>query len=263
MHYLCVTPERAKKTTMIMQALAKGCPGEHRIITGEPPADEHPFVVWGQEWLTLRIVPEAVRQGRPWWGIDNGYWAPARGTARGYYRLTYRSMSPVLLPLSADLRAPQRILLRPWRQDGSIVVLAMPGIHFGLALGLDVAGWSERIEARVRAATQRPVIVRRRDSKVPLAQHLRSAWALVTHSSNVAVDAAIAGVPVFVEPTSAAAPIGRLDLNLESPLRPGRSHWLRSLSSQHFTLDEMASGLAWHWMERIARQVDHADVSSP
>jgi hypothetical protein len=261
-HYLCITPERAEKTTMMMEALARGCPGPHRVITGAPPDDGEPFVVWGQEWLTLRIVPAAVQQHRPFWTIDNGYWNPARGGAFGYYRLCYRGMSPVYLPSSADLRPARSILLRPWRHGGTVVVVAMPGVHFGLALGLDVAGWCKTIVERVRAATDRPVIIRQRDSTMSLDQQLNVASALVTHSSNVAVDAAIRGCPVFVEPTSAAAPIGRLDLDLEHPIRPGRARWLRSLASQHFTLDEMASGIAWHWMHRIARQVDDGEVSS-
>lgn len=256
MHYLCVTPERELKTTMIMRALARGFGAEaHRVINGEPPDDENPFVVWGQEWLTLRIVPQAYERGRPFWCIDNGYWNPARGTDRGYYRLTYRSMTPVLLPKTDDLRMAV-VPLRAWRGDGRHVVLAMPGVHFGAALGIDVGEWCARIEGELRAHTDRPIKIRLRDSRIPLSRDLDRAWALVTHSSNVAVDAVIAGMPVFVAPTSAAAPVGRTDLDIENPVMPPRKRWLRSLASQHFTIAEMASGEAWRWMRRIAKQVD-------
>lgn len=256
MHYLCVTPEREYKTSMMMRALARGFGAEPcRIINGDPPEDEHPFIVWGQEWLTMRIVPHAVEQKRPFWCIDNGYWNPARGTDRGYYRLTYRSMTPVLFPKGDDLRHAV-VPLREWRRRGKHVLLAMPGVHFGMALGIDVSGWCERIEARLKDATGRPIRIRPRESRTPLAHDLTGAWALVTHSSNVAVDAVIAGIPIFVEPTSAAAPVGRTDLDIENAVTPGRKRWLRSLASQHFTIAEMASGEAWRWMQRIARQVD-------
>lgn len=256
MIYLLVTPEREAKTRMLMESLAAGMGRRDcRVIVGEPPDDDNPFVVWGQDWLTLRIVPEAYRRGRPFWTIDNGYWQPGRGAARGYYRFCYRSMSPVLLPKTADLRQPT-VALRPWRVDGRHVLLAMPGVHFGIALGIDVAGWVADIADELRRHTDRQIKVRPRDSQAPLAGDFAGAWCVVTHSSNVAVDAVIAGIPVFVAPTSAAGPVGRTDLEIEQPVMPGRNGWLRSLASQHFTVAEMRAGVARTWMQRIAMQVD-------
>lgn len=255
--YLAVTPEREEKTTMLMRALAAGIPGS-QVVIGEPPDDGLPFVVWGQEWLTLRIVPKALREGRPFWTLDNGYWNPARGTARGYYRFCYRGMSPVLLPEPPTRRTPTA-QLKPWRKNGGHVLLAMPGVHFGMALGIDVKGWCATIVGEVYARTQklgRELRVRTRNETRPLARDLDGCWAVVTHSSNVAVDAAIAGIPVFVASTSAAAPVGRTDLDLANPVTPGRNHWLRSLASQQFTVAEMRDGTAGHWMRRIADWVD-------
>lgn len=257
MIYLLITPEREPKTRMMMEALAAGFGRRDcHIIVGEPPDDDHPFVVWGQDWLTMRIVPEAHRRGRPFWTIDNGYWHPARGTIRGYYRICYRGMSPVLLPKTADLRRPT-IELKPWREDGRHVLLAMPGVHFGMALGIDVPGWCETIYAELRRHTDRPIKIRPRDTRDPLTADLAGGWCCVTHSSNVAVDAAIAGIPVFVAPTSPAAPVGRTDLEIEEPIMPGRKRWLWSLASQHFTIPEMKAGIARDWMRRIAMQVDN------
>jgi hypothetical protein len=255
MIWCCITPEREPKTRMMMTALAAGIGREARVVTGAPPDDGNPFVVWGQEWLTMRIVPKAYREGRPFWTLDNGYWWPARGTANGFYRFCYRGMSPVYLPKAPDLRQ-QAVPLQPWRDGGRHVLIAMPGAQFGAALGIDVPAWCDRIIHRVCAATDRPIRVRSRDSTTPLARDLSDCYALVTHSSNVAVDAAIAGIPVFVEPTSAAVPIGRTDLELEEPVRPGRNRWLWSLASQQFSISEMHAGTAWRWMQRIATEVD-------
>jgi hypothetical protein len=258
-HYCCITPERERKTRMMMEALAAGFGDEpHCIVHGEPPEDEHPFIVWGQEWLTLRTVPQAVKQRRPWWHLDNGYWNPARGGNRGYYRMTYRSLSPVLLPRSDDLRIAQ-VPLKPWNKNGGHVLFGYPGVHFGMALDLDVKGWCDRVFPEIYERTQklgRELRVRTRDTTRPLADDLKDCLALVTHSSNVAVDAVIAGVPVFVQPTSPAAPVGRLDFDFANPVTPPRKWWLRSLASQHFSLGEMRQGIAWHWMQRIAAEVD-------
>jgi hypothetical protein len=243
---------------MMMEALAAGLGDEpHRVIVGEPPDDLSPLVVWGQEWLALRVIPPSARQRRPFFWLDNGFWDPARGTDRGYYRITYRSPSPVLLR-DEGLREPT-VALKPWRDDGKHVLFATPGIHFGMALNYDVAGWCDRALWHVHEQCERigrPLRIRPRDSKRPLADDLEDCWALVTHSSNVAVDAVIAGIPVFCQPSCPAAPVARLDINLAEPVTPDRAHWLRSLQSQHFLVSEMASGIAWRWMQRIAAEVD-------
>lgn len=242
-----------------MNALRHGFRDEpHQMVLGLPPNDEFPFVVWGQEWTALEAIPEAIKVGRPFWHIDNGFWNPARGTARGYYRLTYRSMTPVYLSKDLPLRVPTARLV-PWRKDGNHVLLAMPGVHFGLALGIDVGGWCAEIAQTVRKICNeigRPLRIRERDCKRRLSDDFLGAWAVVTHSSNVAVDAAISGIPVFVQPTSAAAPVGKIDLDLANPIMPGRDRWIRSLASQHFTLGEMQNGIAAKWMKLISEIVD-------
>lgn len=238
----------------MMDALRLGFKGEpNAVVFGAPPEDEHPFVVWGQEWTALETIPKAIKQNRPFWHLDNGFWNPARGTPRGYYRITYRSMTPILLENNGKLRVPT-VRLEPWRKMGSHILLAMPGVHFGAALGIDVRSWSETIPATIRNLCEkigRPLRIRERHEKRPLRDDLFGAWALVTHSSNVAVDAVLSGIPVFVAPTSPAAPVGKLDLDLENPVFPGRDRWLRSLASQQFTISEMQNGTAQFWMKRI------------
>lgn len=262
MIYLCITPERAPKTSMIMSALMAGSAGEGRLVDGEPPDDGNPFVVWGQEWLALRIIPRAVASGRPFWHIDNGFWQPGRGKPTGYYRFCYRGMTPAFLPKNDSLRPSAGAVMRPWRERGDHVVLAMPGVHYGLALGYDVQGWCDRIVYDLPRLTDRRILVRPRDARRPLQDDLKDAWALVTHSSNVGVDAVLAGIPVFVAPTSPAAPVGRTDLEIEAAISPGRARWARSLASQHFTPAEMRAGIAWHWMQRIAQHVDEARAAA-
>lgn len=260
MIYLCITPERQLKTRRLMDALAEGLKVHRRpfrIIVGAPPDDMNPFVVWGQVWLSMKIIPPALRKHRPFWYIDNGYVKPARGGAHGYYRFTYRSMSPILLDENPRfVLRPLPFSLAPWRVDGKHILIAMPGAGFGKALGIDVPHWISTIEDRVRKTTTRPIIIRKKDAPTPLAKHLHDCWALVTHSSNVAVDAVIAGIPVFVEPTSPAAPVGRCDLDFENPFMPDRTQWAYSLFNQQFTLGEMRSGIAHEWMTLIERQVD-------
>jgi hypothetical protein len=245
---------------MIMAALAAGTGGE--FVYGTPPDDKVPFAVWGQVWLSMRIIPKALADGRPFWHIDNGFYLPARGTPTGYYRMTYCSPSPIRLDWHPEMEERISIVsVKPWREDGDHVLLAYPGVDFGLAFGFNCQRWIDTAYDRIRAATNRKVILRSKTARRPLANDLHNCWALVTHSSNVAVDAVLAGIPVVVARSSPAAPVGRITLDIEDPVMPDRGRWLGSLLSQQFTLDEMRSGIAAKWMARIKDQVDfHAST---
>lgn len=232
-----------------MEALHKGSPDNTRLIEGPPPNDGNPFVVWGQLWTALEILPYATRTGRPFWHIDNGYYRSAGGRPTGYYRITYNGMTPAYF----DMNHPRLdVGFAPWRKDGKHIVLAMPGEHFGKPLGVNIARWRNTIQGNIAANSDRQVLVRQKAGRnLPLAHDLRNAWALVTHSSTAAVEAVRHGIPVFVSPMSAAAPVGNLDLaNLENPAMPTRNRWWQSLMWQQFTLNEMQAGIAWPIMMR-------------
>lgn len=256
MLWCCITPERTHKTRVIMQAFAKGWPGG-RVIRGRPPNSDHPFVVWGQLFLTLEIVPDAIRRNRPFWIIDNGYHLPARGGSVGYYRLTYRGLMPAIFEQPDYDRANKfSVKIEPWRKTGRHILFASPGHGYGQCLGLDMARWQKKTLHRLDAITDRPIIVRDKILSRPLDDDFRDCWAVVTHSSNVAVQAVLRGIPVFVEPTSAAASVGNLDLtNLESPVMPdNREAWWASLLGQQFSIPEMANGTAYRYLSKVIEQ---------
>jgi len=255
--HCCITPERERKTARIMNALQGGQVGA-RVHWGAPPDDPLPFVVWGQAWLALKIVPEAIKHSRPWFHVDNGFVLPAGGGVNGYYRITYRGLSPILLNDPPPIRQPLcNIGLKPWRQAGDHVLLALPGRDFGLCMGLNMREWIAKAQYYIRQKTKRKIIIRDKGDPRPLREQLRGCWSLVTHSSNVAVDAVMAGVPVFVAPTSPAAPVGRTDLEIESPIMPDREQWWASLMAQQFTLQEMYAGVASAHMHMVRKQVGY------
>jgi len=249
--WCCIEPARIEKTTPIMEAMAQGFGGKTCI--GPPPDDGEMFAVWGQMWLALDLIPKALKSGRPFLQIDNGFVQPARGTLIGYYRISYNGLSPLLHddPPATRINVP----MLPWRASGSHVILALPGGGFGRAIGLDMGAWIQRSQSKLRRATGRHIIVRPKKSGRTIDADMRNCWALVTHSSNVAVDAVISGVPVFVAPTSPAAPVGNLDLaKMESPQMPDRGPWFDSLMAQQFTVDEMRSGLAREYMQMVIQR---------
>lgn len=263
--WLCLTPNRLAKTRAIMSALKEGWPGA-RLIVGAPPDDGLPFVVWGQIWLAEEIIVRAYPSSRKFYQIDNGFMLPAQGRPYGYYRFMYSrpdavavTDEPLLIErmlVAADELKPK---FKPLRQDGEHVLIGMPGPEFGRAHGLDMPAWIETIVDRVKAHTARPLRVRDRMATSPLADDLRHCWAVVTHSSNIAVDAIRAGIPVFVEPTSMAWPVGNHELSqIETPYFPDevrRGRWWASLMCQQFSLNEMRRGVAYRFLTAIHQPV--------
>jgi hypothetical protein len=254
---------RAEKSRMVMEALCAGWREPAQCINGDPPDDDNPFAIYGQVWGAERLLPTAIRRKRPFWYIDNGYWKPGRGGPHGYYRVTYRGMAPVFLKDSAIDRAQSmNARMMPWRRSGRHILFALPGREYGSAIGLNMADWIIRSRRHLAGRTSRPIKERDKWCPRPLEHDLRDCWAVVTHSSNVAVDAVIAGIPVFVESGSPAAPVGNLSLDaLETPVMPDRDAWWSSLMSQQFTLQEMRDGTAYKLLDLVRKQVDAVEMN--
>jgi hypothetical protein len=140
--------------------------------------------------------------------------------------------------------------IKPWQRDGRHILVCLQGFKFGRPWGIDIKRWNWSGVKRIKGCTDRPIVVRPkplyRKSSVPLETDMEGAWCVVTHSSTAAVKAVLAGVPVFCEPTCAAAVVGCTDLSqIENPVRPDREAWVAELAWRQFSRSEMQSGMAW------------------
>lgn len=268
--WMCISPNRVEKSGRIMKALAMRWPGA-RVVTGPPPDDGNPFICFGQIWLAEELIVKAIPQGRNFFQVDNGFYKPSRGQPHGYYRLMYSRPDPVLITDPNLLKERAKVLelrpaFKPLRKDGEHILIGMPGPEFGRAHGLNMRPWMDSIVDRIKAITDRPIRVRDRMATSWLGNDLRHCWAVVTHSSNIAVDAIIAGIPVFCEPTCMALPVGKwlssgetairlLDKEaMEKPYFPTdefREKWWWSLMCQQFSHKEMERGVAYHYLSAI------------
>jgi hypothetical protein len=77
-------------------------------------------------------------------------------------------------------------------------------------------------------------------------QDLRNAWAVVTHHSNVAVDALVAGVPAFCWGGVALEMSLQTLARIEDPHFPdGRLQWMADIAYTQWSIAEMRTGLPW------------------
>lgn len=218
--------------------------------------------LWGTPRL-WDLMLKAQRLGRTVYYGDKGYFGRDR-----YYRVTRNGLQALgpqpPVPGGAARRRAEAVLHAngvravPWRDDGRHVLVCPSGdVHAGLMrrAGYDVgdqAAWTDDVLAQLAARTDRDVRVRTKEdyrAGRPLAADLEDCWAVVAYTSNVALEAVMAGVPAFVLGPAAAAHLGRTDLTrIEDPARPTQEErWeaALSLAAQQWTLDEMACGVAW------------------
>jgi hypothetical protein len=191
-------------------------------------------------------------EGRTWVYWDRGYFRRIfatdlpQGTDGGFYRWHVNSYQ---MQRVSDVRDDRwragKTPLRPWAK-GRHIVVAEPSPTYQRFHRIE--GWTERTVEALKKVTDRPIILRDKEMQRfgrKLHEDLRGAHCLVTHASNAAVEAAIMGCPVFVHPDSAAALVGRTDLEIEDPVYPDREAWVWSLGYSQFNERELIDGTLW------------------
>lgn len=230
----------------LIRAFAQGIGCRLAYAEDEPSELVDLPIVWGVLRDSDRIVMQARRQALPFFYIDHAYFDRGHGKS---YRITRNSYEAGPIRQCSDDRfAGLGVSMRPWRKHGRDIIVCPPTDYFMQAHGCP--DWLEKTLETLRRVTDRPIVIRTKpapgEAAVPLPEALETAHALVTHSSNVAIEAACLGTPVFVSPSSAAAPIGRFNVErIETPFYPDRRPWLAHLAYNQFSFDEIASGEAW------------------
>ena len=239
--------------------------GDHDAID-RLPDDIVPIVGCTPQFRPM--IAKWNERGRTWVYWDRGYlrrvfatWLPNGhdlGVPGGYYRWTVndfqmREVRDVsddrwrALKLTEWPKAPQPWLKNlpvPWRKSGRHIVAADTGFDYW-DLHAD-RNWTARLVDALKQYTDRPIIVRDKECKTPLYEHLKDAHALVTHGSIAAVESVVMGCPVFVHPDSAAALMGQTDFSkIESPVYPERQAWLHSLAYHQWNETELVDGTLW------------------
>lgn len=220
------------------------------------PEDVTPIVGCMPECTAL--IHEWKARGRKRVQWDRGYFRRVFasdlpwGTEGGFYRWHVDSFqSQAIRDVPSDRWKAANIPLWPWSRGGKHIVLADASPTYEKFHGIE--GWSERAIEALRKVTDRPIIRRNKEmqrSGRKLHEDLKGAHCLVSHGSIAAVEAAIMGCPVFVDPGSAAALVGQTDLSkVESPIYPDREPWVNSLAYSQFSECELVDGTLWRLME--------------
>jgi hypothetical protein len=193
------------------------------------------------------------KRGRKWIYWDRGYlrriyatWLP-QGFDGGYYRWHInRPQMGEIYDVPDDRWKALKLddQIKPWNKNGKHIVVAdtLPD-YWNL---FSRPTWTADIVATLKRHTDRPIVIRDKESKRPLADELKDAHCLVAHGSIAAVESVVFGCPVFVDRLSAAAIVGETDFSrIEEPVYPERQPWLNSLAYCQFNEKELIDGTVW------------------
>ena len=171
----------------------------------------------------------------------------------GYYRVTRNAMQHDGTGNASSERWNRLGLnIAPWQKGGRHILVCPPSQKFGELLGFNAAAWLQTTLNTLKRHTDREIRVRaKKGNATPLDADLKDCHALVAHSSNAAVLALLAGVPVFCTAPCAAYRMGGADMSkIEMPVYPDdREQWAWNLADHQWTLEEMRHGLCWRMLQ--------------
>ncbi|OFX02443.1 MAG: hypothetical protein A3E78_10995 [Alphaproteobacteria bacterium RIFCSPHIGHO2_12_FULL_63_12] len=238
---------------------------------GGPDGDVAVF--YGMAGKCGRIFEDYRKAGKPVVYIDLGYWGRRAGGEvgrwKGYHKLSVNARHPTAYfqRRQHDARRAEKLglTIASWRPKGKHILVAGMGAKAANFEGLGVLEWERGAIREIRERTGRPIIFRPKPNCAiskpipgtvfsagtqPLADVLADCHAVVTHHSNVACDALLAGVPTFCW-QGVAAPLSLNDLRqIEAPNLSGdRRRWLNDVSYCQYHVGEMTEGVAWRHLK--------------
>lgn len=247
-----------KGRTMI-DALLQSCPRPGQCaVTSSYRGDARWLFLYGAGRSDrFEAVRKHLRRGGHSVCIDLGYWDRERGAMR--VSVDALHPSEPMLDLAEYLRPRRAFTLRSdARKDGPIMLVGM-GQKSNAQFGLDEMQWERGALERIRAEHPRAQVFLRPKKRavanslglpqcvsLPIEEALRGCSLVVCRHSNVAIDACVAGVPVWCDDGAARA----LYSHSAAPLIEERLHFLRRLSWWNWSPFEAKE--LWRWLTQVA-----------
>jgi hypothetical protein len=153
--------------------------------------------------------------------------------------------------------------LRPYSRGENVILCGQ--VPWDASVDMhDHVKWLKQTASQLQKITGRKVVFRPHPkaqlpalpgcelSLKPLSEDMANAHCVVTWNSNSAVEAAIAGKPVFAfdEGSMAWGIANKSLLDIDDPKYPDRKQWAQGLAYAQWTLDEMRSGETWKHLVR-------------
>ena len=235
--------------------------------SGQTNADA--VVAYG--WRNVAMFEAYRAKGKAFVYLDMGYWhrrPKGRGIYRGYHKVVVGDRDALQYFRRGQPASRWRSLavdIKPWRRTGRHILLAGMSHKSAVHNGYRAQEWETEAVARIRRYSDRPILYRPKPSwphsspiagttfwrpDSPLQADLENAWAVVTHHSNVGLEALAAGIPVYSEGGLASTMTMELEQIESPPLPDDRESFFADVAYCQWSADEMESGACWRHLQR-------------
>jgi hypothetical protein len=268
---------RSGHAKKLCKAFAEGIPLSGRDTCKLRADTEHNMsgfdaaLLWGFTSPCQKVIQSCVEAGKPWVYLDLAYWS-----RHDHFKVTLNNRHPAGYLMDRAMPDDRfkrlKLTVEPWRKGGTYVLVAGMSGKAAWSWGQGPQEYDRNIVTQLRKVTKRPIVYRPKPSyreAKPIAgstfdrsqepghydKLVAEAWCVVTHHSNVGVDALLAGVPVFTRYGAAmhlALADSAIESRLEDPWYPdGREQWAANLAYCQWTVAEMADGSCWRHMKGL------------
>lgn len=169
------------------------------------------------------------------------------------------------------IRSTLNLDVKDWRVKGRHILICMQRDGGFSMKNLDPIEWLRSKISKIRAYSDRQIIIRPHPGKpqdfskfvsstvsvqdstaIPLVESMNKAHAAVFFNSSSSVAAICEGVPIFVDDQSCVAwKVANKDLkNIETPEFFDRTQWIQDLAAAHWSDEESAQGLIYQKFQR-------------
>lgn len=233
----------------------------------EPDAD---CVAYG--WGRPEVFHAYRRCGRHYVHIDLGWWnrKPIGDVLGGHHKVAVNGRDPSAYfarNFTSDRVEKINIPIKPWRPYDPRKPFLIGGMSEKSCrtFGLEPEAWERAIIRLLMKEDGAKVTYRPKPSWAgafpiagagysvePIDVALAKARMVITHHSNLAIDALIAGIPVHVAYPTVAAAFSTPIEEIATPwMPPGREQLLADIAWQQWTPDEMTRGECWKHLKEM------------
>ena len=209
-----------------------------------------------------------------YFGNMNSYYEPPT-YKKAFHRMVYNNLQLnelekvddsryqiILKYIRKDFKVKEKDLIKPWKKNGSKILICPPSEKVSHTFGIKTDPWIEEVTSEIKKYSDREIIVRKktetRMNRVtnPIQKVLDDdIFILVTYNSIAATEAIIHGIPALTLGVNAATSVSINKIKkIENPVYPDRQLWLNNLAYGQFHIEEFQNGVVWDHIEKIANQ---------
>jgi len=268
-----------RRSKHIAESMAKGISKHGDYVNFHNPdhykghTDGDVAVFYGLRKNLKTIFNDYINAGKKAMLVDLGYFNRTQnGKLEGYHKVAVNSYHPTgyMMTCEHDDSRLKRLDLdpKPFNKGGEHILLAGMSGKASWANDFLPLEFETKMISSIKTVSKRRIVYRPKPSwkearpivnadysppTETLKQALKDCWAIVSHHSNVSIDAALEGIPAFVEPEAPASLLGNSNIgSIENPVYPSEdmvNRWLYALSYQQWTPQEMANGDCWNYFK--------------